>query len=237
METPLKKATTPLCQIERPQPAEIVVVLTQMLTNLLGRVLALIPQTLILPPETGTEVSKTETVTHFYDVKMTVTVLLTVQSTIHPMKRGESPTHIARSHATMYVTETMTGTGITITQPTTVLTGPPQGLQDILRLTYLWIVRAQAIGSLMILTLVVFIPVIVILHLLGMIALAVFYEGTIILFMILMTRILGIMVIHLVMVLEQQNALGTLNPSTDAQTPSSCGILTPRIRVQVDHRL
>jgi len=55
--------------------------------------------------------------------------LLTIQSTNHPMKRGRNPTHIARSHATMHVTATMTGTGITIMQATTVLTGPPQGLQ------------------------------------------------------------------------------------------------------------
>jgi len=177
-----------------------------------------------------------ETVTHLYDVKMTATVLLTIQS-IHPMKRGGSPTHIARSHATMRVTATMTGTGITIMQATTVLTGPPQGLQDILQMTYLWIGHAQSIGSLTNSTLVVLIPVIVMPHLLEMTALAVFYEGTIILFMILMTKVLGIMVIHLVVVLGQQNALGTLNPLAGAPTPSSCGILTPRTRVQVDHRL
>jgi hypothetical protein len=86
-------------------------------------------------------------------------------------------------------------------------------------------------------TLVVLIPVIVMPHLLEMTALAVFYEGTTILFMILMTKVLGIMVIYLVIVLGQQNALGTLNPLAGAPIPSSCGILTPRTRVQVDHRL
>jgi hypothetical protein len=86
-------------------------------------------------------------------------------------------------------------------------------------------------------TLVVLIPVIVMPHLLEMTALAGFHEGTIILFMILMTKTLGIMVIHLVVVLGQQNAPGTLNPLAGAPTPSFCGILTPRTRVQVDHRL
>jgi hypothetical protein len=86
-------------------------------------------------------------------------------------------------------------------------------------------------------TLVVLIPVIVMSHLLEMTALVVFYEGTIILFMILTTKVLGIMVIHLVVVLGQENAPGTPNPSAGAPTPSSCGILTPRTRVQVDHRL
>jgi hypothetical protein len=177
----------------------------------------------------------TETVIHLYDVKMTATVLLTIQSTIHPMKRAGSPTHVARSRATMHVTATMTGTGITIMQARTVLTGLPQGLQDILQMTCLWIRRAQSIGSLMNPTLVV--PVIVMPHLLEMTALAVFYEGTTILFMIPMTKVLGIMVIHLVVVLGLQNALGTLNPLAGAPTPSSCGIFTPRTKVQVDHRL
>src|SRR6266403_1587851 len=185
---------------------------------------------LLLRPET----SITETVSHLYGVKMTATVLLTIQS-IHPMKRGGSPTHVACSHATMHVTDTMTGTGITITQVMTVLTGPPQGLQDILLMTYPWIGCAQSIGSLMNPTLVVLIPVIVMPHLLEMTALAVFYEGTIILFMIPMTKALGIMVIHLVVVLGQQNAPDTPNPLAGAPTPSFCRILTPRIRVQVDH--
>lgn len=231
---------TPLYQIKRPrarlQLVERVAIVTQMLTNLHGRVLAQKPQTHNLPFETGPEVSMTETVTHLYDVKMTATVLLT-QSTIHPMKRGGSPTHLACSHATMHVTATMRGTGLTIMQVMTVSTGPPQGLQGILQMTYHWIGRAQSIGSLMNPTLVVLIPVIVIPHLLEMTALAVFYEGTIILFMILMTKVLGIMVIHLVVILGQQNALGTLNPLAGAPTPSSCGILTPRTRVQVDRRL
>src|SRR6266852_8474951 len=117
MGTPSRRATTLLCQIERPrarvQPAERVVIVTQMLTNLHGRVLAQMSQTHNLTIETGPEVSMTETVTQLYDVKMTATVPLTVQSTTHPMKRGGSPTHVARSHATMHVTATMTGTGIT----------------------------------------------------------------------------------------------------------------------------
>src|SRR6266576_1080520 len=95
METPPRRATTPLCQIERPRarvrPVERVAIVTQMLTNL-QRILVQMPQTHNLPIETGPEVSMTETVTHLYDVKMTATVLLTVQS-IHPMKRGGSPTH------------------------------------------------------------------------------------------------------------------------------------------------
>jgi hypothetical protein len=195
------------------------------------------PQTHNLPIETGPEVPMTETVTRLYDVKMTATVLLTVQFIIHPMKRGGSPTHVARSHATMHVTGTMTGSGTTIMQATTVLTGQPQGLQDILQMTYPWIGRAQSIGSLMNPTLVVLTPVTVMPHLLEMTALAVVYEGTIILFMILMTKVRGIMVIHLVVVLGQQNALDTLNPLAGAPTLSSYGILTPRTRVQVDHRL
>jgi hypothetical protein len=195
------------------------------------------PQTHNLPVETGPEVSMTETITHLYDAKMTATALLTVQSTIHPMKRGASPTHVAPSHATIHVTAMMTGTGITIMQATTVLTGPRQGLQDILQMTYPWIGRAQSIGSLMNPILVVLIPVIVMPHLLEMTALAVVYEGTIILFTILMTKVLGIMAIHLVVVLGQQNALGTLNLLAGAPTLSSYGILTPRTRVPVDHRL
>ena len=143
-----------------------------MLTNLHGRVLVQMPQTHNLPIETGPEVSMTETFTHLCAVKMTATVLLTVQLTIHPMKRGGSPTHLAAasSHATMHVIATMTGTGITIMQAMTVLTGPPQGLQDILLMTYPWIGRAQSIGSLMNPTLVVLIPVIVMPHLLEMTA-------------------------------------------------------------------
>jgi hypothetical protein len=240
METPPRRATTPLCQIKRPrarvQPVERVATVIQTLTNLHGRVLAQMPQTHNLPIKTEPRVSMTETVTHLYDVKMTATVPLTTQSTIHPMKRAGSPTHVAPSHGTMHVTATMTGTGtgITIMQVTTVLTELPQGLQDILQMTCLWIGRAQSIGSPMNPTLVV--PVIVKPHLLERTALAVFYEGTTIPFMILMTKVLGIMVIHLV-VLGLQNALGTLNPLAGAPTPSSCGILTPRTRVQVDHRL
>jgi len=68
-------------------------------------------------------------------------------------------------------------------------------------------------------------------------ALAVFYEGRITLFTILLTKVLGIMMTHLVVVLGQQSDLGTPNPTLAAPILSSCGIPTPRIRVQVDHRL
>ena len=77
------------------------------------------------------------------------------------------------------------------------------------------------------LTLVVLIPVIAMPHIIEMTVLAVVYKGTII----------GIMVTHLVVVLGQQNARGTLNPLAGAPTQSSCRILSPRTRVQVDHRL
>jgi hypothetical protein len=240
METPPRRATTPLCQIERPrarvQLVEIVVTVTRMLTNHHGRDLVLMQlQTHTLSTETGPEVSTTETDFHLYDVRMTATVLLAAKSNIHLMKRGGNLTHIARSHTTTHVTATTTGTDITITQAETVLIGPPQGLQDFPQRTDLWTVRAQAIGSPMILTLVVLVTVMP--HPLEMTALAVFYEGMIILLMILLKKVLGIMVIQLAVVLGQQNVLGTPNPSAGAPTPSSCGILTPRIRVQVDHRL
>ena len=233
METAQRRATTPLCQIKRPRVrvrlVEKIVVVTQMLTNHHGRVLVLIPQTHILSPETEPKVSMTEKVArHQCDVKMTAIAL---------MKRGGNLTHIARSHATMRVTATMTGTGITNTQVKTALNGPPQGLQDLPQRTNPWTVRAQATGSPMILTLVVLISVIVMPHLLEMTALAALHEGMIILLMIRLTKVLGIMVIHLVVILGQQNVHGTPNPSTGALTRSSCEILTPRIRVQVDHRL
>jgi hypothetical protein len=179
----------------------------------------------------------TETFARLYDVGMTATVLLAAKPIIHLMKRGGNLIHIARSHTTTHVTATMTGTGITITQAETVLIGPPQGLQDFPQRTNLWTVRAQAIGSPMILTLVVLIPVIVMPHPLEMTAPAVLYEGMIILLMILLKKILGNMVIHLVVVLGQQSVLGTPNPSPRAPTLSYCGILTSRIRIQVDHRL
>jgi hypothetical protein len=70
-----------------------------------------------------------------------------------------------------------------------------------------------------------------------MTALAVFNEGMIILLMILLTMVLGVMMIRLVVVLEQQSVPGIPNPSMDAPIPWSCGILTHKIKVQVDHRL
>jgi hypothetical protein len=233
----------PLCQIKRPgarvQLVEKVVIATRMLTNHHGRVLVLIPktQTHILSPETGPKVSMTEKAAHLYDVKMTATALLAIKSTMYLMKRGGNRTHIARSHATMHVPATMTGTDITNMQVKAALTGPPQGLQDLPPRTNPWTVRAQATGSPMILTLVVLIPVIVMPHPLEMTALAALYEGMIILLMIRLTKVLGIMVIHLVVILGQQNVLGIQKPSTGAPIQSCYEILTPRIRVQVDHRL
>jgi hypothetical protein len=90
----------------------------------------------------------------------------------------------------------------------------------------------------MILTLVVLILVTVTVtpHPLEMTALAVFYEG-ILIFMIRLTKVLGILMIRLVVALGRQSALGTPKPSMGAPIPSACGILTPTIRVQVDHRL
>lgn len=89
----------------------------------------------------------------------------------------------------------------------------------------------------MVLTHVVLIPVTVAPHLLEMTALAVSREEMIILLIVLLTKFLGIMMILLVVVLRQQSVLGIPNPSMGVPTPSSCGILTSRIRVQVDHRL
>ena len=179
----------------------------------------------------------TETAAHPYGERMTAIVPRIIGRTIHLMKRGENLTPIARSHAMTHVTATTIGTNDKITQAEIALIGLSRDLQDFRLRPNLWTVRARATGSLMILTLVGPIPGIVKFHLLEMTALAVFNEGTIILLMILLTKVLGVMMIRLVVVLDQQSVPGTPNPSMDAPILWSCGILTPKIKVQVDHRL
>jgi hypothetical protein len=209
---------------------------THALKNHPGRVLVLVLQTHNLFPETEQGVLMTETAAHPYGERMTAIVPRIIGRTIHLMKRGENLTPIARSHAMTHVTATMIGTSDKITQAGIVISSS-RDLQDFLLRSNLWTVRTRAIGSLMTLTLVAPIPGTVTSHLLEMTALAVFNEETIILLMILLTRVLGVMIIRLVVVLEQQNVPGILNPSTDAPIPWSCGILTPKIKVRVDHRL
>ncbi len=85
-------------------------------------------------------------------------------------------------------------------------------------------------------TLVVPLSVTVTSHPLETTALAVFHEETIILLIILLTKDPGIMMI-LVAVLAQRNVLDIPMPSVGGPIPSARGNLTPRIRVQVDHRL
>jgi len=183
----------------------------------------------------------TETAAHPYGERMTAIVPRNIGRTIHLMKRGENLTPIARSHAMMpHVTATTIGTNDKITQAEIALIGLSRDLQDFLLRLNLWTVRARATGSLMTLTPVGPIPGTVTSHLLEMTALAVFNEGTIILLMILLTKVLGFMMTRLVVVLHQlhqQSVPGTPNPSMDAPIPWSCGILTPKIKVQVDHRL
>ena len=203
-----------------------------------GRVIALVLQTHNLFPETGQEVLMTEMIVHPHDERMTAIVPLIIGLIIHLTKRGEDLTHITHSHAMTHVTATTIGTIIiTITQAEVALIGLLQDLQDLPR-TNLWTARAQAqaTGSLMTLTIVALIPVTVTPHLLEMTALAVFCEEMIILLMILLAKVLEIMTIRLVVILEQQSVPGIPNPSMGAP-PWSRGILTPRIRVQVDHRL
>jgi len=238
MEVPPKRVKSLRCRIKRPgahiQLPEMVATVTHVPTNHPGRVPVLVPQTCSLSSETGQEVSVTRTVAHLYGERMTSIVPLTIKLITRLMKRGGNLGHFVHNHAVTYVTAMMTGTDITITQAETALIGPLQDLQGLLPRTNLWTVCAQAIGSLMIPTLVAFIPVTVTSHLT---ALAVFYEGRITLFTILLTKVLGIMMTHLVVVLGQQSDLGTPNPTLAAPILSSCGIPTPRIRVQVDHRL
>ena len=177
----------------------------------------------------------TEIAAHPYGERMTAIVPRIIGHTIHLMKKGENLTPIAHSHAMTHVTATMIGTSDKITQA---MIGLSRDLQDFLLRSNLWTtVRARATGSLMTLTLVAPIPGTVTSRLLGMTALAVFNEGTIILLMILLIKVLGSMMIRLVAVLEQQIVPGIPNPSMDAPIPWSCGILTPKIKVQVDHRL
>jgi hypothetical protein len=212
--------------------------MTRVPKNHPGRVLALVLQTHNLFPETGQEVLMTEMIAHPRDERMTAIVLLIIGLIIHLMKRGEDLTLITHSHAMTHVTVTTIGIGtiiITITQAEVAPIGLSQDLQDLPR-TNLWTARAQATGSLMTLIIVALIPVTVTPHLLEMTTLAVFYEGMIILLMILLAKVLEIMMIRLVVMLEQQSVPGIPNPSMGAP-PWSRGILTPRIRVQVDHRL
>jgi len=180
----------------------------------------------------------TETAAHPYGERMTAIVPRIIGHTIHLMKKGENLTPIAHSHAMTHVTATMIGTSDKITQAETAMIGLSRDLQDFLLRSNLWTtVRARATGSLMTLTLVAPILGTVTSHLLEMTSLAVFNEGTIILLMILLIKVLGSMMTRLVAVLEQQSVPGIPNPSMDAPIPWSCGILTPKIKVQVDHRL
>jgi len=178
-----------------------------------------------------------EIAAHLHGVVMTAIVLLTVKLVTLLTKRGGNLAHTSHSLAMICVTVTMTGTNATTTQAVTAMTSLPQGPQNYLLRTSLSIACAQATGSQMIQTLVASIPVTVTSHLLETTALAVFHEGMIILFMILLTKVLGIMMIYLVAVLGQQNVLDTPRPSVGGPIPSARGNLTPRIRVQVDHRL
>jgi hypothetical protein len=217
----------------RVQPVEMVANVTRVPKSHPGR---LVLQTHNLFPETGQEVLMTEMIAHPYDERMTAIVPLIIGLIIHLMKRGDL-THITHSHAMTHVTATTIGTIIKITQAEVALIGLPQDLQDFLPRMNLWTARTQATGSLMTLTIVALIPVTVTSHLLEMTTLAVFYDGMIILLMILLEKVLEIMMTPLVVILEQQSVPVIPNPSMGAPVPWSRGILTPRIRVQVDHRL
>jgi hypothetical protein len=241
MEAPPRRVTNPYYLTERPgaraRPVEMAGTVTHVQTTHLGRVLVLVPQIHNLSTETRQEVLTTETFARLHGGKMTAIVLLTVNPTIPLMKRVGNLTHITRSLAMTYVIGTMTGTDATITPAKIALTGPAQEPQGCLPRTNPWTAPAQATGSLMTLILVAFIPVTVTPHLSEMIALAVSCEGMIIMIMIRLTKVLGIMMTHLVAALGQQSVLDTPNPSMGAPIPSSRGNITPRIRVQVDHRL
>jgi hypothetical protein len=179
----------------------------------------------------------TETAAHPHGGRMTAIVPLNDGLPIHLMKRGVNLTHIARSHALTHVTAMMIGTSDTTTQVGIVPIGLSRDLQGFLPRMNLWTVHVQATESPMTLTLAALIPATVMPHLLEMTALAVFYEGMIILLMILLTKVLGIMMIRYVVILEQRSVPGIPNPSMGAPTLRSYGILIPRIKVQVDHRL
>jgi len=196
-----------------------------------------VPLTHRLSPVTGQEVLMTETVAHPHGGRMTAIVPLNDGLPIHLMKRGVNLIHIACSHAMTHVPAMMIGTSVMITQVGIVPIGLSRDPQCFLPRMNLWTVRVQATESPMTLTLAALIPVTVMPHLLEMTALAVFYEGMIILLMILLTKVLGIMMIRYVVILEQRSVPGISNPSMGAPTPWSYGILIPRIRVQVDHRL
>jgi hypothetical protein len=238
MEAPVKREMNLYHLIKRPEaparPVEMAATANRVPRTLLGR---LMPQTHRLSTETEQEALMTETVSRPRGGKMTAIVLHTVKPTIPLMKRGGNLTHIIRSLATTCVIATMTRIDAPIIPAEIVPTGPTQGSQDTLPRTNLWTAGAQATESLTIPTLVVFIPVTVMPHLSETIALTESHEGMIILLMILLTKVLGILMTHLVAVLGQQSVLDTLNPSMGAPTPSSRANITPRIRVQVDHQL
>jgi hypothetical protein len=216
---------------------EKVVIVNLTPTSRLGRVLALVQQTYRLSPKIGQRVLKIEIAAHLHAVKMIAIGLLNVKLVTLLTKRGGNLAHTSQSLAMTCVTVMTTGTNATTTQAATAMTGPPQGLQNYLLRTSLWIACAQATESLMTQTLVASLSVTVTSHLLETTALAVFHEGLITLIMILLTKVLGFLMIHLVAVLGQQNVLDTPRSSMGGPTPSAPGILTPRIRVQVDHRL
>jgi hypothetical protein len=237
MVTPPKRVRSPRRQRKRlgarAQPAEMIANVTRVPKSRPGRVLVLVLQTHNLLPETGPEVLMTEMSVHPYGGRMTAIVPLIIVLTIHLMKKGGD---LAHSHDMTYVTATTIGTIITITQAGIALIGQSQDLQDFLPRTNLWTVRAQATGSLMTLTIVALILVTVTHLLLGLTSLAVSYEEMTTSFMILLAKVPEITTIRLVVILEQQSVPGILNPSMGAPVPWLHGILTPRIKVQVDHR-
>jgi len=154
-------------------------------TSRLGRVLALMHQTYHLFPKTGQGVLMTGIVARLHAETMIAIVLLTVVLVTLLMKRGRNPAHTSHQHAMTYATVLTTGTNAKTTQVATAMTGLPQGLQDYLLRTSLWIACAQATGSLMPQTLVASIPVTVTSHPFETTALAVSHEGVITLIMIL----------------------------------------------------
>jgi len=167
-----------------------VAIATQMLTNLYGLVCVgrVLPQTRCLPLRQGPQASMTEMVTHLYSVN-------TIQSTIHPMKRGKSPTHQHMSHtATPWYTSPLRWQGpasITIMQAMTTLTGPlgraARHSSNDVSLDRSHSIYRESNESNSESWCSALIPVIVTPHLFGMTALTMVYEETIILFMILIT--------------------------------------------------
>ena len=152
------------------------------------------------------------------------------------LSQDRTKVHTSYCHAMTCVTVMKIRTSAKNMQAATVMTSLPQGLQDYLLRTSLWIAHAQATGSLMPQTLVVSIPMTVTFHLLEMTALAVFHKEVITLIMILLTKVLAFLM-TLAVVLGQQNVLNIPRPSMGGSIPSAPGRLTPRIKVQVDQRL